>query len=200
MIAHAGTIDSHEDRFLEMLPQLHQQARFAFRDEPASRRQELVAETIANCWVAFVRLVQRGLFDIVYPTPLVQYAIRQVRDGRCVGSKLNSKDVSSTYAQRRRGFCLEALDEYNQRQHEWNEVLVEDKHAGPAETAASRIDFADWLRLLPNRSRHIAETLAAGETTKKAAKQFRVSPGRISQVRRELRQNWDDFQGEAALV
>ncbi len=66
MIAHAGTIDSHEDRFLEMLPQLHQQARFAFRDEPASRRQELVAETIANCWVAFVRLVQRGLFDIVY--------------------------------------------------------------------------------------------------------------------------------------
>jgi len=200
MIALAHTICSPEDRFLEILPQLQQQAHFAFRDEPASRCQELVAETIANCWVAFARLVERGLIDVVYPTPLVQYAIRQVRDGRRVGSKLNSKDVSSEYAQRRRGFCLEALDKYNQRRQEWKEVLVEDKHAGPAETAASRIDFADWLRLLPKRSRRIAEALATGETTKKAAKRFRVSPGRISQLRRELQQNWQDFQGEFAFA
>ena len=79
-------------------------------------------------------------------------------------------------------------------------MLVEDKHAGPAETAASRIDFADWLRLLPERSRRIAETLATGETTKKAAKRFRVTPGRISQLRRELQQNWQDFQGESAFA
>ena len=149
MIALARTICSPEDRFLEILPQLQQQAHFAFRDEPASRCQELVAETIANCWVAFARLVERGLIDVVYPTPLVQYAIRQVRDGRRVGSKLNSKDVSSGVCPAPPRFLLEALDKYNQRRQEWKEVLVEDKHAGPAETAASRIDFADWLRMLP---------------------------------------------------
>ena len=200
MIALARTICTPEDRFLEILPQLQQQAHFAFRDEPASRRQELVAETIANCWVAFARLVERGLIDVVYPTPLVQYAIRQVRDGRRVGSKLSSKDVSSEYAQRRRTFVLKTLDLFDHDRQEWKEVLVEDRHAGPADTAASRLDFADWLRLLPRRLRRIAETLATGETTKKAAKRFHVSPGRISQLRRELNQNWQDFQGGAAFA
>ena len=44
------------------------------------------------------------------------------------------------------------------------------------------------------------EALATGETTKKAAKRFRVTPGRISQLRRELQQNWQDFQGEFAFA
>lgn len=196
MIAIARTICSHENRFLEMLPQIREQARHAFRNEPSERREDLLAETIANCWAAYVRLVERGLIDVVYPTPLVQYAIRQVREGRRVGSKLNANDVSSGYAQRRKNFVLKSLDQYDEAKHEWKEVLVEDKHAGPADTAASRIDFAAWLRLLPHRSRHVAETLATGETTKKAARTFRVSPGRISQLRRELQQNWQDFQGE----
>jgi hypothetical protein len=185
----------HEDRFLDMLPQIRTQARFAFRDEPRSRRQELVSEVVANCWAAFVRLVERGRIDIVYPTPLAQFAIRQVRDGRKVGSRLNVRDVSSEYSQRRKNFAVETLDRFDKAKQEWKEVLVEDKHAGPAEIAAARIDFAAWLRLLPKRLRRIAETLAKGETTKKAAKRFRVSQGRISQLRRELEQNWDDFQG-----
>jgi hypothetical protein len=46
----------------------------------------------------------------------------------------------------------------------------------------------------------IASWLAMGETTKKAAKRFRVSPGRISQLRRELQQDWDDFQGGPAFA
>ena len=95
---------------------------------------------------------------------------------------------------------METLDRFDKTKQEWKEVLVEDKHAGPAEIAASRIDFAAWLRLLPRRLRRIAETLAQGETTKKAAKRFHVSPGRISQLRRELQQNWDDFQGDVSFA
>jgi hypothetical protein len=142
--------------------------------------------------------MDRGLDEVIYPTPLAQYAIKQVRDGRRVGSKLNKNDASSHYAQQARGFHVESLDGYSKRREEWKEVLVEDRHAGPAETAASRIDFGAWLRSLPRRSRRIAETLAKGETTKTTAKRFRVSPGRISQVRRELQANWHAFQGELA--
>ncbi len=141
--------------------------------------------------------MERGPEDAIYPTPLVQYAIKQVRDGRKVGSKLNVNDVSSEYAQRSKGFMLESLVRYNQRKEEWKEVLVEDRHAGPAETAASRIDFSEWLRSLPRRSRRIAETLATGETTKKVVKRFCVSAGRISQLRRELKDAWEAFQEEA---
>ena len=179
-----------------MLPAIRNQARFAFRVEPPERRNDLVTEVIANCFVAFVRLMDRGKADEVYPTPLVQYAIKQVRDGRHVGTSLNVNDVSSEHAQRSKGIVVESLDRYDQRKQEWREILIEDRHAGPAETAASRIDFSEWLRSLPRRSQRTAETLAAGETTKKAARKHRVSAGRISQMRRELKDNWEAFQGE----
>ncbi len=79
----------------------------------------------------------------------------------------------------------------------WLELLMEDRHAGPADTAAARIDFADWLRTLGGRRRRIAETLAKGETTSLAAAKFKVSLGRISQLRRELRDDWERFHGES---
>ncbi len=186
-------------KFLSLLPAIREQARFAFRNEKPERRQELTAEVIANCWAAFVRLVERGLLDVVYPTPLAGYAIKQVRDGRRVGAKLNVLDVSSEYAQRLKRFTVERLDRYNEEEGQWQEAVIEDRHAGPAETAAARIDIADWFDRLPKRKRRIAVTLATGETTKRTARKFGVSPGRISQTRRELQTAWQDFQGEAGL-
>ena len=90
------------ETLMTLLPAIQEQPRFAFRKEGPDRRQELTAEVVANCWAAFVRLVQRGLLEVVYPTPLAQYAIKQVRDGRRVGAKLNVRDVSSEYCQARK--------------------------------------------------------------------------------------------------
>lgn len=185
------------EQFLTLLSPIKEQARFAFRDQRFDRRQDLVAEVIANAFVAYKRLVERGLSDVVYPTPLAQYAIRQVRGGRRVGTKLNVRDVSAEYAQREKGFVVERLDRFDEEEGEWREVLVEDRKAGPAETAAARLDFANWLRGLPKHKRRVAEMLAKGETTKATARKFSVSPGRISQLRRELERAWQEFQGEA---
>ena len=91
----SSSAEQWQTKFLELLPAIDNQARVAFRSEPAERRQDLIAEVIANCWVAFVRLMERGLEDMVYPTPLAQYAIRQVRSGRKVGSQLNVRDGST---------------------------------------------------------------------------------------------------------
>ena len=60
-----------------------------------------------------------------------------------------------------------------------------------------RIEFGDWLRKLGGRRRRIAETLAKGETTSVTAAKFRVSLGRISQLRRELNDDWERFHGES---
>ena len=188
------------ERFLCLLPMIEEQARFAFRHEPSERRQELAAEVAANAFVAFVRLLERGLEAIIYPTPLAQYAIKQVRDGRRVGARLNVRDVSSEYAQRAKHFAVERLDRFDERKGEWREVLLEDRKAGPAETAAARLDIADWFSRLPTKKRRIAATLASGETTKRAARKFRVTPGRISQTRRELEKSWSDFQGGPAFA
>lgn len=183
-------------KFLELLPSIRRQARMAFRHEPPERRQDLVAEVLANSWVAYVRLMERGLDNIVYATPLAQYAVRQVRAGRRVGCRSNVKDVSSEYAQRSKGFVVESLDRYDKKREQWREILVEDRKAGPAEIASCRIDVAEWLQSLPSRLQRIAETLANGEPTKTAARRFGLSPGRISQLRRELKKSWESFHGE----
>ena len=75
-------------------------------------------------------------------------------------------------------------------------MLVEDRHVGPAEVAATRMDFRAWLRRLPRRLRKIAQVLATGETTSAVAKRFQLSAGRVSQIRTQLKQAWEQFQGQ----
>ena len=188
--------DALQHRFMDMMPTIYDQVRFAFRHELPERRNEMTAEAIANCWVSFVKLVERDLQDVIYATPLAQFAIRQVVSGRKVGGTLNKNDITSEYAQRMKQITVERLTRYNKRKSMWLELLVEDRKAGPAETATARIDFGDWLRTLGGRRRRIAEALAKGETTSVAAAKFKVSLGRISQVRRELRDDWERFHGE----
>lgn len=79
----------------------------------------------------------------------------------------------------------------NARQRGLNEAdfdvsLYEGSNGNPATIAGFRIDFAEWRATLPDRLRSIADALAMGEATEDAAKRFQVSPGRISQIRREL--------------
>jgi hypothetical protein len=150
---------------------------------------------IANACQAFKALWDRGKQSIAYPTVLANYAIRQVRDHRKVGGKLNIKDVLSPYCQKRKGVVVERLDHFDDEENAWAEVVVEDKTAGPADIAATRIDFADYLRSLPTRQRRIAKFLAKGETTTAASTKFGLSAGRISQIRTELKQAWNHFVG-----
>jgi uncharacterized protein (DUF924 family) len=200
MITTKGQIKTRKERFLELLPQIQQMARWAFRRCPREEREEAVAEVIAHAWVGFQSLMDRGLEDRIFATPLAKFAIKRVRSGRCVGCSRNVNDITSPYAQRERGIELERLDRYDERHDRWRQILVEDRHAGPAETAAMRIDFAAWLKEMPRRMRRIAKHLAEGHSTGRVARRFQLSDGRISQMRREMRRRWDDFQGGAMFA
>jgi DNA-directed RNA polymerase specialized sigma24 family protein len=189
-----------QEKFLAMLPIIVRCARVAFRNLAPESRQEAIQETTAIAWTGFRRLADRGKLDVCFPTILAMFCIRQVRAGRQVGSRLNGCDVMSRYAQRRNGFQLQRLDQIDAHDNEWKEILLEDRKVGPAEIAASRIDFASWLRLLPKQRRRIALVLAAGEPTKAAATKFGVSAARISQLRQRLMESWLRFQGEAGNV
>lgn len=191
--SHAHADNAH-DRFLAMLPSIKQYASAAFRDHQPEEREDLVEEVVANAFVAFARLVQVGKQDIAYATPLATYAVRRVRSGRCVGCKLHIRDVMSP-ANRR--VVVEHLDRFDWQRGEWQEALVEDRHAGPAETAAARIDMAAWLRSLGGKKRQIAQTLAKGERTGKVAAKYGLTAGRVSQLRRELEESWEEYQGMA---
>jgi len=179
-----------------MLPTIRENARHRFCHFPREEREDLIAEAVALAFGMFVRLVERGKVELGYATPLAVYACRQVAVGRRLGSPLNVKDVTSTYCQRRKGVFVERLDRYDVQDGKWQEIVMEDRRTTPADIAATRIDFSDWLRTLPQRQRRIAETLALGETTSRTARMFRISAGRVSQIRRELYDAWQEFQGE----
>jgi DNA-binding NarL/FixJ family response regulator len=196
-VANISALAGHR-RFLEMLPQIRHQARTAFHAEKPEAKEDLVADVIASAYVAFVRLVERGQMDRAFPSTLAQYAIRQTRSGRCVGRRLNLQDVSSRRAQIAKHITMERLDRLDPAQGEWRHILVEDKHAGPAETAIARLDVAAWLRLLTARERSVAQALALGETTGEVAHMLGVTPGRISQLRDQLERSWCLFQNESA--
>ncbi|MGH9552570.1 MAG: hypothetical protein ACRD3W_24535 [Terriglobales bacterium] len=182
--------------FLTLLPQIRESLRFSFRKLPPSERTEAMAEAVASTAIAYARLYERGKLDVAFATTLASYAVKHYFAGRRVGSKLNANDVSSAYAQRMRGFVLKSLDP-RAPNGEWRETLVEDKTSGPAEIAAARLDVDAWFAGMTRLKRAIGETLASGESTFATAKRFDLTPGRVSQVRKELAESWADYQGES---
>jgi len=192
-------IDSRQqDRFLAMLPWIETLARRAARRLPLRLRAEFMADVVAKAWVAFARLIEDGKGAAAFATPLARFAIAHVRAGRHVGSQQNSADVLSPRAQRLRGLCVVQIQETDGRHGRWHDAIVEDYRTPPDEAAAFRIDFPAFLSLLPGRDRQIGEELALGHTTQDVARRFGVSPGRVSQLRRELQRAWDAFHGEHA--
>jgi hypothetical protein len=166
MIAHAKTLKAkkkpkHDDAaFEQMLPTIRRQAKHAFRAVRRELRDELVAEVIANAFVAYRRLVERDKADLAYPSVLARFAIKQVRVGRRVGNTLNVRDITSHYCQRAKGVRLQRLNGAHQHGGRWQDIVVEDKTATPADIVATRIDFAAWLLSLGRKKRRIAKTLA----------------------------------------
>ena len=182
--------------FEALLPLINTHAKVAFRYLGPEAREEAIQEVICNACCAYARLVELNKTALAYPSALARFGVAQTREGRKVGGKLNNRDVSSEYCQRQKDLIVERLDKFDMEENSWQEILVEDRRAGPAEVATARVDFTTWLQVLPRRLRKIATFLANGETTTSAAKRFHVSQGRISQIRKELCLAWHRFQGD----
>jgi hypothetical protein len=155
-----------------------------------------VQNCIANAMIAYARLHQLGKVHLAFPSVLARYAVAQTRDFRVVGGHLAIKDVLSPYCQAKKNVSVERLDKFDEQEQTWCEAIVEDRTAGPAETARVRIDFAAWLSTLKRRDRRVSEALALGNHTSDVAKRYKISAGRISQLRRELAESWRRFVGD----
>ena len=185
-----------QDAFMKIVPAIETHAKIVFRHLDAEAREEAIQEVVCNACCAYARLVELKKTELAYPSALARFGVAQTKDGRKVGGQRNCRDVLSEYCQQKKKILVERLDQFDSEAEAWEEILVEDRHAGPAETAITRIDFATWLQLMPRRLRRIATFLANGETTGTAAKKFRLSKGRISQIRKELLLAWHSFQGD----
>ena len=188
-----ATRPAWHEHFLAMYPDIARYLRMAFRNLDAEAREEAVAEGLANACAAYRRLVEQNRTDRAFPTVLARFAAAQVIDGRRIGSGQNSRDVLSRRAQRKKRFHVDRLDRFCDHKNGWLEAVVEDPRTPVFDQVCFRIDFPAWLARLSCRNRRIAEALALGDSTQAVARRFQVSPGRISQLRRELHRSWHGY-------
>ena len=171
---HQSVTAQQNEKFLSMLPLIRSQARLAFRRLRPELRNELVQEVVANAYCAFAALVSCGKANIAYATPLANFAIRQVIAGRRVGTKLNSRDVTSIVAQRHQGFTRRTLPSNGSESDSCSEILADDTLTPVPDQVAFRLDFPAWLRIQNRRKRELARFLALGNSATEAARRFRV--------------------------
>ena len=187
--------------FLAILPRIELHATISFRGVACpGRRDDLIAETVAVAWRWFLRLAERGKGVDDFVMALADLAVRHVRSGRRLCRQESAKDVLSCRAQWTHNFTVQSLPEYESGV-EGNEVidaLRDNTRTPPPEQAAFRIDYPAWLSRLGRRNRRIAEDMATGEGTQQLARKHKLSQSRISQLRRELHQDWRRFHGEIA--
>jgi hypothetical protein len=197
--------------FLQILPRIetHAQIRFAFLRCPG-KRNDAIAEVVAVAWKWFLRLVEQGKDINDFVMVLADYAVRHVRSGRKLCGQEKAKDVMSPRAQRMKGFTVQRLPSSILRSHNalysdphsqdlidaFEERLKDNTQSPVPDQAAFRIDYPAWLSQLGSRNREIAEDMAKDYGTFELAEKHKVSAGRISQLRRELHQDWQRFHGE----
>lgn len=186
--------------FLELVTTIRHYARRSFSRLDPESREEAEQEVVANCFVAYRRLVERCKQGDIAAIPLARFAVAQTRAGRRVGGRANIHDISSPYCQYRQRIAQEYLAQLNDASGAWEQILIEDPSSTPADIVAIRLDFQSWLDSLPQRQRQIAEVLSTGETTYAVARLFNVTPGRISQVRHQLKAAWNAFQSDAGTA
>lgn len=184
--------------FLTLVPILKRQASFIFRyiDCPDTR-ENAITETIGLGWKWFVGLAERGKDARDFPVAFATLAARSVKSGRGVCGQESSKDVHSHLARKRRGFQVERLQERGLDDDiGWQQALHDNTATPVPDQVVFRLDFPAWLSRLSDREERIAKQMAIGEKTSCLAKKFGLSWGRISQLRHELHDDWNEFQGD----
>jgi hypothetical protein len=210
----ASSSDQLHAQFMAIVPKIETHAGFYFREVKCSNKKaDKVAETVALAWRWYLRLCQRGKDVNQFVMVFVFLAARAVRAGRRLDGQEKSKDVMSSKAQQRWGFQVESLPASTAASHDslmgsvagqrqqdaWEERLIDNTLTPVPDQAAFRIDFPAWLQSLTARERRLIHAMLLNERTQDLGKAFELSPGRISQMRREFHQDWLRFHGESPV-
>lgn len=194
----APPVAALQHAFLAILPVIERHARVYFRHVRCPhKKDDCVAETVALAWKWFVRLAQRGKDASEFVSALATLAARAVRSGRRVCGQEPARDAMSPLAQQRHGFAVEKLPDVSTLTgNPYDEALADNTQTPVPEQAAFRADFPRWRCSHPPRDRDLIDRLMLGERTKDVAGALGISPGRVSQKRREFHAGWERFCGE----
>ena len=178
------TLEWH-DVLLRMIPVIEACAERAFQHLRSEARAEAVQNALCCACSAVARLAERGRLDLCHPTVMARYAIAQTKAGRMLGRTLNCQDVASRHCQQRKGVIVDRLGQ--------------SQTYSPDELIVTRIDLSFWLATLNPRDRSVIQFFSIGHQANDVAKQFGLSEGRVSQLRRELYRSWCRYCDETLV-
>ncbi len=161
-------------------------------------------------WKWFLHLDEQGKDPGDFVKAFTTLLARAVNSGRRLAGTARAKDVMNPATQRRHRFTVEPLPAslsvrhehlyglvHGQQLHDAYEERLRDNTITPVpEQVQFRIDWPAWLATLTGRERLIIRAMARNERTLDLSKRFELSPGRISQMRREFHDGWTRFCGE----
>ena len=209
----APSIDDLHTAFLRLVPRIELHGRVWFRGLKCPHtREDCICEMLALAWRWFLRLIELGKDPLEFPAAIADFAARAVKAGRRLCGKHKGKDVMNPIAQRRHDFVVEPLPASTRRSHEsryavplgqqaqdaLEERLRDNTQTPVPEQVCFRVDFRAWVGSRSERDRRIIDDLLQGKRTLDVADKYGLSPGRVSQLRREYMQDWRTFCGEEA--
>jgi hypothetical protein len=205
------TDDRLQAGFLTILPQIERHARIYFRDvRCTTKKQDLIAETVALCWAWYCRLMQKGKDAANFSSILARYAARAAQCGRRLAGQETVNDVLSFVAQKRHGFKVASLPVSTRTSFEkvysavrgqedidgWEERLRDNTLTPVPDQASFRLAYPHFVRSLGQRDRRMAHFLSLGNSVMETARRFKLSPGRITQLRQRWCREWHALHGE----
>lgn len=187
--------DPQHTAFLALVPLIRGVALGYFRFVRCpGRKDDLVSETVALAWAWHRRLLARGRDPSRFATTFARLAVRAVGCGRRVCGQEPARDVLSHTCQVTRSVRVVPVTPASVAgTPEIRDALADNTRSPVPDQVQFRTDFPAWLGGLPPAKRRIAVTLALGHRTQDVARTFGVTPARISQLRRELRQGYLAF-------
>jgi hypothetical protein len=195
-------------RFVLLLPRIELHGRIYFRFlRCPHRKADAIQEMRCLAWKWFLRCVEKGKDPADFVATFVGFLARAVKCGRRLAGMLKAKDVMNPATQHRQNFKVEPLPFSHRAGHErlysdpngqelldaYEERLRDNTQTPVPEQVAFRIDFPAWLKTLTGRERRMIRLMARNERTLDLSRQFELSPARISQLRREFRDDWLRF-------
>jgi hypothetical protein len=194
-------------QFLVILPRVELHGRIHFRALAPDKKDEVIQEMRALAWKWFLGLRRRNKNPADFMKTFTTFLARAVNSGRRLVGLEKAKDVMNAFTQRRHGFEVEQLPVSPRTSHEqlysmpngqdlhdaFEERLRDNTTTPVPDQVQFRVDWPAWLGTLTGRERRIIKAMARNESTKDISREFELSPARISQLRREFHDQWQQF-------
>lgn len=185
-------------RFAPFLPRIERHAQVFFRwIKCFHTKQDKLQEVRSLCWKWVRQLHRAGKEWRGFVSRLADYACRAVKCGRKVAGMISARDVLNEITQTKRGFYVGKLPDFStESTNPLAEALTDNTRTEVPDQVAFRLDFPAWRGSYDRCRRRLMDALAMGHRTKDVAEKFRMSEGRVSQLRRDFMQDWEHYCGD----